>query len=143
MKISKIFKIIGGIVAVAGVIAAIYLAIQKLTDKKEPEYFNDDDFFECDNDLEIIEVEKDAAKEEEAPAEEPKKEAAPKKKKAAKKASKSLNAEKAVRCAAFFICKITAPQRGGKGRQQYERQLFLRPCFGGRRQPRNLHKRSA
>ena len=54
MKISKIFKIIGGIVAVAGVIAAIYLAIQKLTDKKEPEYFNDDDFFECDNDLEII-----------------------------------------------------------------------------------------
>lgn len=73
MKISKIFKIIGGIVAVAGVIAAIYLAIQKLTDKKEPEYFNDDDFFECDNDLEIIEVEKDAAKEEEAPAEEPKK----------------------------------------------------------------------
>lgn len=88
MKISKIFKIIGGIVAVAGVIAAIYLAIQKLTDKKEPEYFNDDDFFECDNDLEIIEVEKDAAKEEEAPAEEPKKEAAPQKKKAAKKASK-------------------------------------------------------
>ncbi len=90
MKISKIFKIIGGIVAVAGVIAAIYLAIQKLTDKKEPEYFNDDDFFECDNDLEIIEVEKDAAKEEkeEAPAEEPKKEAVPKKKKAAKKASK-------------------------------------------------------
>lgn len=87
MKISKIFKIIGGIVAVAGVIAAIYLAIQKLTDKKEPEYFNDDDFFECDNDLEIIEVEKDAAKEE-APAEEPKKEAASKKKKAAKKASK-------------------------------------------------------
>lgn len=93
MKISKIFKIIGGIVAVAGVIAAIYLAIQKLTDKKEPEYFNDDDFFECDNDLEIIEVEKDAAKEEtpaeeEAPTEEQKKEAAPKKKKAAKKASK-------------------------------------------------------
>ncbi len=86
MKISKIFKIIGGIVAVAGVIAAIYLAIQKLTDKKEPEYFNDDDFFECDNDLEIIEVEKDAAKkEEEAPAEEPKKEALPKRKKVAKK----------------------------------------------------------
>lgn len=78
MKIKKIFKIIGGIVAIAGVIAAIYLAIQKLTDKKEPEYFNDDDFFECDNDLEIIEVDKNAAKEE----------AAPKKKKAAKKASK-------------------------------------------------------
>ena len=87
-EIKKLCAFIGGIVAVAGVIAAIYLAIQKLTDKKEPEYFNDDDFFECDNDLEIIEVEKDAAKEEEAPAEEPKKEAAPKKKKAAKKASK-------------------------------------------------------
>ena len=82
MKIKKIFKIIGGIVAIAGVIAAIYLAIQKLTDKKEP-----DDFFECDNDLEIIEVDKNAAKEE-APAEEAKEEAAPKKKKAAKKASK-------------------------------------------------------
>ena len=87
MKIKKIFKIIGGIVAIAGVIAAIYLAIQKFTDKKEPEYFNDDDFFECDNDLEIIEVDKNAAKEE-APAEEAKEEAAPKKKKAAKKASK-------------------------------------------------------
>lgn len=87
MKIKKIFKIIGGIVAIAGVIAAIYLAIQKLTDKKEPEYFNDDDFFECDNDLEIIKVDKNAAKEE-APAEEAKEEAAPKKKKAAKKASK-------------------------------------------------------
>ena len=87
MKIKKIFKIIGGIVAIAGVIAAIYLAIQKLTDKKEPEYFNDDDFFECDNDLEMIEVDKNAAKEE-APAEEAKEEAAPKKKKAAKKASK-------------------------------------------------------
>lgn len=87
MKIKKIFKIIGGIVAIAGVIAAIYLAIQKLTDKKEPEYFNDDDFFECDNDLEIIEVDKNAAKEE-APTEEAKEEAAPKKKKAAKKASK-------------------------------------------------------
>lgn len=87
MKIKKIFKIIGGIVAIAGVIAAIYLAIQKLTDKKEPEYFNDDDFFECDNDLEIIEIDKNAAKEE-VPAEEAKEEAAPKKKKAAKKASK-------------------------------------------------------
>ena len=62
MKISKIFKIIGGFVAVAGVIAAIYLAIQKLTDKKAQEYFNDDDFFECENDHEIIEDEKDTAK---------------------------------------------------------------------------------
>lgn len=94
MKIKKIFKIIGGIVAIAGVIAAIYLAIQKLTDKKEPEYFNDDDFFECDNDLEIIEVDKNAAKEE-APAEEAKEEAAPKKeKKLLKRHLNKLNAKK-------------------------------------------------
>ncbi len=93
MKIKKIFKIIGGIVAIAGVIAAIYLAIQKLTDKKEPEYFNDDDFFECDNDLEIIEVDKNAAKEE-APAEEAKEEAAPKRKKLLKRHLNKLNAKK-------------------------------------------------
>ena len=103
MKISKIFKIIGGIVAVAGVIAAIYLAIQKLTDKKEPEYFNDDDFFECDNDLEIIEVEKDAAKEEEAPAEEPKKEAAPKKKKAAKSIQIIKRRKSSTMCCFFYL----------------------------------------
>lgn len=89
MNLSKILKIIGGIVAIVGVIAAVYVAIQKLTDKKEPEYFDDNDFFECDNDLEIIEVEKEEAAAEaveEAPAEE--KKAAPKKKKAAKKADK-------------------------------------------------------
>lgn len=84
MNISKILKVIGAIVAVVGAIAGIYFLIQKLTDKKEPEYFNDDDFFECSNDLEVIEVE-DEKKEEEEPA---KKEAAPKKKKAAKKADK-------------------------------------------------------
>lgn len=86
MNISKILKVIGAVVAIAGAVAAVYFLIQKLTDKKEPEYFNDDDFFECSNDLEIIEVE-DEKKEEEK--EEPVKEAAaPKKKKAAKKADK-------------------------------------------------------
>lgn len=142
MKISKIFKIIGGIVAVAGVIAAIYLAIQKLTDKKEPEYFNDDDFFECDNDLEIIEVEKDAAKKKKLLQKSRKKRQLPKRKKLLKSIQIIKRRKSSTMCC-FFICKITAPQRGGKGRQQYERQLFLRPCFGGRRQPRNLHKRSA
>lgn len=83
MNISKILKIIGGIVAAAGIIAAVYFAIQKLTDKKEPEYFNDDDFFECDNSLEIIEVENEDKAEAEEKAEE-----APKKKKAAKKSEK-------------------------------------------------------
>lgn len=86
MKLDKILKIIGAIVAIAGVIAAVYVAIQKLTDKKEPEYFDDNDFFECDNEIEIIEVKKEEAEVEEAPV----KEEAPKKKKApAKKAKKA------------------------------------------------------
>lgn len=86
MKIDKILKIIGAIVAIAGIIAAVYVAIQKLTDKKEPEYFDDNDFFECDNEIEIIEVKKEEAEVEEAPV----KEEAPKKKKApAKKAKKA------------------------------------------------------
>ncbi len=85
MNLNKILKVIGAIVAIAGVIAAVYIAIQKLTDKKEPEYFDDNDFFECDNEIEIIEVKEEEAKVEEAPAEE-----APKKKKApAKKAKKT------------------------------------------------------
>lgn len=84
MNLGKILKAIGAIVAIAGVIAAVYFAIQKLTDKKEPEYFNDDDFFECDNDLEIIEVENE-------PAAEEKKEEKPKAKKAAPKKSAKKN----------------------------------------------------
>lgn len=71
MTLSKILKIIGVIVAIAGVAAAVYFAVKKLTGKKEPEYFDDNDFFECDNDLEIIEVaNEEAAAVEEAPAEE-------------------------------------------------------------------------
>lgn len=77
MNFKKIVKIISAIVAIAGIIAAVYLAITKLTAKKEPEYFDDNDFFECDNEIEIVEV-----KEEEATVEEPKEEPqkAPKKK---------------------------------------------------------------
>ncbi len=85
MNLNKILKVIGAIVAIAGVIAAVYVAIQKLTDKKEPEYFDDNDFFECDNELEIIDVKEEDTKVEEAPKKE-----APKKKKApAKKANKA------------------------------------------------------
>lgn len=84
----KVFKVIGILVAIAGIAAAAYLAITKLMAKKEPEYFDDNDFFECDNELEIVEVAEEPAVEE-APAEEAPEvvEEAPKaKKKAAKKA---------------------------------------------------------
>ena len=81
---NKFLKVLGAIVAIAGIAAAIYFAIQKLTDKKEPEYFDDNDFFECDDDLEIIDVTEESAVVEEAPAEEPAKKAP--KKKPAKKA---------------------------------------------------------
>lgn len=82
MNLSKILKVIGAIVAIAGVAVAIYFAVKKLTDRKEPEYFDDNDFFECDNDLEIIDVKEEETVVEDAPAKE---EEAPKKK-AAKKA---------------------------------------------------------
>lgn len=86
MNLNKILKVIGAIVAIAGIFAAVYIAVKKLTDKKEPEYFDDNDFFECDNELEIIEIKKEEAEVEEAPV----KEEAPKKKKApAKKAAKA------------------------------------------------------
>lgn len=83
MDFKKIVKIISAIVAVAGIIAAAYIAISKLTEKKEPEYFDDNDFFECDNEIEIVEVKEEEATVEEPKEEEPKK--APKKKAATKK----------------------------------------------------------
>lgn len=87
MDFKKIVKIISAIIALAGLAAAAYIAIQKLTAKKEPEYFDDNEFFECDNTIEVVEVKEEEAVVEEAPAEEaPKKKAAPKKKKPAKKA---------------------------------------------------------
>ncbi len=76
MKFSKILKVIAVLVAIAGLFAAAYFAVKKIMDRQEPEYFDDNDFFECDNDLEIIEVENEAPAEEEKPA--PKKKAAKK-----------------------------------------------------------------
>lgn len=79
---NKFLKIIGAIVALAGIAAAIYFAVQKLTDKKEPEYFDDNDFFECDDDLEIIDVTEEAPAVEEAVEEAPAKKALKSSKKA-------------------------------------------------------------
>lgn len=79
-KIVKILAVIAAIVAAA---AGIYLAVKKLTEKKTPEYFDDNDFFECDNEIEIVEVNEEPAEEE--PEKKPAKKA-PAKKKAAKKA---------------------------------------------------------
>lgn len=89
MNLKKLLKVISAIVAVAGVIAAVYIAIQKLTAHKEPEYFDDNDFFECDNEIEIVEAKAEEAKEE--PKEEKK---APAKKSAPKKAAKKAPAKK-------------------------------------------------
>ncbi len=65
MDFKKIAKIIAVIAALCALAAAAYFAVKKLTGNKKPEYFDDNDFFECDNELEIVEV-----KEDEAPAEE-------------------------------------------------------------------------
>lgn len=81
-KIVKILAVISAIVAAA---AGIYLAVKKLTEKKTPEYFDDNDFFECDNEIEIVEVEEEPAEEAAQEEKEPAKKA-PSKKKAAKKA---------------------------------------------------------
>lgn len=83
MDFKKILKVISAIVALAAVAAAIYMAVKKFTGKKEPEYFDDNDFFECDNDLEIVEASSEETTVEEAPAEE-----APKKKTAKKTTKK-------------------------------------------------------
>ena len=63
MTFKKIAKIIAVIAAICALAAAAYIAFKKLTAKDEPEYFDDNDFFECDNDLEIVEVEDEEAKE--------------------------------------------------------------------------------
>ena len=65
MDFKKIAKIIAVIAALCALAAAAYFAVKKLTGKEKPEYFDDNDFFECDNDLEIVEV-----KDEDVPAEE-------------------------------------------------------------------------
>lgn len=72
-KVLKVISVIAALVAVAG---AVYIAVKKLTDKKEPEYFDDNDFFECDNEIEIVEAKKEETVVEEAPVQEkPKKKA--------------------------------------------------------------------
>ena len=81
-KIVKILAVIADIVAAA---AGIYLAVKKFTEKKTPEYFDDNDFFECDNEIESVEVEEEPAEEAAQEEKEPAKKA-PSKKKAAKKA---------------------------------------------------------
>ncbi len=91
MNFKTVLKVISALVAIAGVAVAIYLAIQKLTATKEAEYFDDNEFFECDNDLEIVEsAPEDTVVEEakEEPKEEPAKKSAPKKKAAQKKSTK-------------------------------------------------------
>ena len=81
----KIVKILAVIAAIVTAAAGVYLAVKKLTEKKTPEYFDDNDFFECDNEIEIVEVNEEpveeAAQEEKKPAKK-----APAKKKATKKA---------------------------------------------------------
>lgn len=89
MNFKKFLKVVSAIVAIVGVIAGIYVVIQKLTAHKEPEYFDDNDFFECDNEIEIVEAK--AEEPEEAPKEEKK---APAKKSAPKKAAKKTPAKK-------------------------------------------------
>ena len=66
MNFKKILKIVAVIAALCAVAAAAYFAIKKLTGKEKPEYFDDNDFFECDNDLEIVEVDGDEALDEAA-----------------------------------------------------------------------------
>lgn len=91
-KCKKAFKVFSILAAIAGIGAAIYLAITKLNAKQDPEYFDDNDFFECDNEIEVVEVKEEEAKEpEEKVVDEAPKKEAPKKanaKKTAKKQSK-------------------------------------------------------
>ena len=60
MKFKKFVKVISVIAAIVALAAAAYVAIQKLTAKKIPEYFDDNDFFECDNDIEIVDATEEA-----------------------------------------------------------------------------------
>lgn len=95
MNLKKIAKIVAAIAALAAIGAAVYFLVKKLFPKKEVQYFDDSDFFECDDDLcEVIECENEQPAEapaEEAPAAKEEAKAtktaksAPKKKTAAKK----------------------------------------------------------
>ncbi len=70
MDIKKILKIVAVIAALVALAAGAYIAFKKLTAKKEPEYFDDNDFFECDENLEVVEVKEEAAEIEEPKEEE-------------------------------------------------------------------------
>lgn len=86
MDFKKILKVISAIVALAAVAAAVYVAVKKFTGKKEPEYFDDNDFFECDNEIEIVEAKREETVVEEAPAEDKAPQKKPEKKATKKKA---------------------------------------------------------
>ncbi len=91
MNLKKIAKIVAAIAALAAIGAAVYFLVKKLFPKKEVQYFDDSDFFECDDDVcEVIECDNEQPAEEAPAAEEAKGTAkaaksAPKKKTAAKK----------------------------------------------------------
>ena len=61
MNFKKIAKIIAVIAAICALAAAAYIAFKKLTGTKKPEYFDDNDFFECDNELDVVEVKDEEA----------------------------------------------------------------------------------
>ena len=79
MKLKKAIKIISIILGVLALAGGIYFAVTKLIAAKKPKYFSDNDFFECDNNLEVVEEKKEEA------VEEPKEEAP---KKSTKKTTK-------------------------------------------------------
>lgn len=64
MKLDKILKVIAAVVAIIGILVAIYFVIKKFAKKPEPEYFEENDFFECDNDLEFLDEEESEEQEE-------------------------------------------------------------------------------
>lgn len=66
MKAFKtMLKVLTAIVAIAGVVAGIYLIIRKVTgDKKVAAYYDDDDFFDCDCDVcDVIDCDEDVVEE--------------------------------------------------------------------------------
>ena len=89
-KCKKAFKVFSILAAIVGIGAAIYLAVTKLKAKPTPEYFDDNDFFECDNEIEVVEVKDDEKAEEKVENSAEEKKEAPKKaepKKATKKSA--------------------------------------------------------
>ena len=98
MNLKKIAKIVAAIAALAAIGAAVYFLVKKLFPKKEVQYFDDSDFFECDDDVcEVIECDNEQPAEEAAPTakeEAPAAEEAKGTAKAAKSAPKKKTAAK-------------------------------------------------